>query len=143
MNKIILFALLILCLSLVACIAFVTGQDAEAYVRRGDWYVDNENYEQAFSEYNRAIEIDPQYADAYSLRGDIYCLKGEFDKALADYDKAITINPNDGDAYFMRGICLMEIGENQRAISDLERALEVDLMVEQEFVRELLDELSQ
>ena len=143
MNKIILFALLILCLSLVACIAFVTGQDAQAYVRRGDWYSDGENYEQAISEYNRAIEIDPQYVDAYTARGGVYYGEGEFDKAIADFDKAITINPNDGDTYFMRARCLKEIGENQRAISDLERALELDLIVEQEFVRELLDELSQ
>ena len=143
MNKIILFALLILCLSLVACIAFMTGQDAEAYVMRGDWYGENGNLEQAFSEYNRAIEIDPQYADAYIGRGFVYQDKGELDKALADFDKAIYINPNDGDAFLTRGIYLMKMGENQRAISDLERALELDLLVEQEFVRELLDELSQ
>jgi tetratricopeptide (TPR) repeat protein len=140
MNKIILFALLILCLSLVACIAFVTGQDAEAHVKRGDWYIDTGNPEQAFSEYNRAIEIDPQYADAYIARGGAYRVKGEFDKALADYDKAITINPNDGDAYLARAFCLMEIGENQRAISDLERASELG---NEETARELLDELSQ
>ena len=140
MNKIILFALLILCLSLVACIVFVTGQDAEAYVLRGDWYSERENLEQAISEYNLAIEIDPQYADAYTGRGDVYQTKGEFDKALADYDKAITINPNDGDAYLARGLCLMEMGENQRAISDLERASELG---NEETARELLDELSQ
>ena len=140
MNKIILFALLILCLSLVACIAFVTGQDAEAYVLRGDWYSDSENYEQAFSEYNRAIEIDPQYADAYIGRGFVYQVKGELDKALADFDKAITINPNDGDYYLLRGGFLMDIGENQRAISDLERASELG---NEETARELLDELSQ
>ena len=140
MNKIILFALLILCLSLVACIAFVTGQDAEAYVLRGDWYSDSENYEQAFSEYNRAIEIDPQYADAYNARGGVYYGEGEFDKAIADFDKAITINPNDGDAYLTRGIYLMKMGENQRAISDLERAMELGY---EETARELLDELSQ
>ena len=140
MNKIILFALLILCLSLVACIAFVTGQDAEAYVLRGDWYSESENYEKAISEYNRAIEIDPQYADAYIGRGGVYQVKGELDKALADYDKAISINPNDGDAYLVRGGFLMDIGENQRAISDLERASELG---NEETARELLDELSQ
>ena len=141
MNKIILFALLILCLSLVACIAFVTGQDAEAYVMRGDWYIDTGNPEKAISEYNRAIEIDPQYADAYMARGGAYRVKGEFDKALADYDKAITINPNNADDYLARAFCLMEIGENQRAISDLEKSLELDF--EGETARELLDELSQ
>ena len=145
MNKIILFALLILCLSLVACIVFVTGQDAEAHVMRGDWYAESDNFEQAIIEYNRAIEIDPLYTDAYVNRGEEYLGHGELDQALADFDKAITINPNDAFAYLFRGLCMIEIGENQRAISDIERALELGLptTVDQELKRELLNELSQ
>jgi len=144
MNKKILFAVLVLCLSLVSCSTFQGEQSAETHNNRGTGYFDIGNFEKAISEWNRAIEIDPQYADAYVNRGDAYLAKGEFDQALADFDKAITINPNDAYAYLFRGMCLIDIGENQRAIPDLERALELDLHpVDQELARELLDEASQ
>jgi tetratricopeptide (TPR) repeat protein len=121
---------------LVSCCEIQFGDSAEAHNSRGVCYVDSGNFEQAISEWNRALEIDPQYADAYNY--------DEFDQGIVDLDKAITINPNQADSYWMRGMCLADIGETQRAIADLEKALELGLLpVEQEYVRELLDELSQ
>ena len=54
------------------------------------------DYDIAMSDYNKAIEINPNYVDAYNNRGNIYSQgKGEYDNAIPDYDKAIEINPTE------------------------------------------------
>ena len=58
------------------------------YNNRGIAYFDLQNYEQAISDYNRAIEINPKYAEAYYNRGLLYQILDETEKANADFAKA-------------------------------------------------------
>ena len=144
MNKIILFALLILCLSLVACNIAQDVLEREAHYNRGVDYLENGDIENAISEFNIAIEIYPQDAWAYNYRGQAYFTKGEYDQALADFDRAIEMWPEFPEALLARGICLSETGEKKRAIADLEKAIELELPLEQqEEAEKLLDKLSQ
>ena len=55
--------------------------------------IDQGNFTQAMSDYNKAIEINPNYAEAYNNRGIIYDKQGNFTQAMSDYNKAIEINP--------------------------------------------------
>jgi len=84
MNKKTLFAFLILYLSLVSCSLSQVEQEAVAHHNRGIEYLYNGDLEQAISEFDQAIEIDPQHAKAYKIRGFAYFDKGEHDKAIAD-----------------------------------------------------------
>lgn len=45
-------------------------------------------YEQAISDFNKALEINPKYADAYYNRGYTYYLKEEYEKSWEDINKA-------------------------------------------------------
>ena len=45
------------------------------------------------SDYNKAIEINPNYAEAYNNRGFIYVQTRRFHSSYVDYNKAIEINP--------------------------------------------------
>ncbi len=45
------------------------------------------------ADYNKAIEINPQYAYAYNNRGWVYYNLKEYDKAIKDYNKALEIDP--------------------------------------------------
>jgi tetratricopeptide (TPR) repeat protein len=45
-------------------------------------------YDQAITDYNKAIEIDPRFATAYYNRGRSYYLKNEYEKSWEDVNKA-------------------------------------------------------
>ncbi|MFH0732310.1 MAG: tetratricopeptide repeat protein, partial [Candidatus Omnitrophota bacterium] len=76
---------------------------ARPFNNRGNAYENKGNIDQALSDYNIAIEIDPKYPKAYNNRGNAYSRKGNFDQALSDYNKAIEIDPKRPKAYNNRG----------------------------------------
>ncbi|MHC4728930.1 MAG: tetratricopeptide repeat protein, partial [Planctomycetota bacterium] len=90
------FKMIAVWLVMLVCL-FVTGcRDKPAatdhYDRGQAHYLDGE-YDQAFSELTRAIEIDPGLARAYVTRGIAYNDKDKFDLAIADFSKVIEIEP--------------------------------------------------
>ena len=58
------------------------------YYNRGKAYASKGQYDQAISDFNKAIEIDPGFATAYNNRGIAYFYKREYDKAWEDVRKA-------------------------------------------------------
>jgi tetratricopeptide (TPR) repeat protein len=86
-----IFLLLILPL-LLSCASAPTRQtelrDAEAYCERGSEHLRRNEYDQAISDLNKALEIDPRFAKAYSIRGFIYDKKGQYDQAIDDFISA-------------------------------------------------------
>ena len=75
------------------------SRDAKFYNNRGAAYGEKGQYDQAISDFNRAIEINQRYTMAYNNRGIVYRLKGRYDQAISDFNKAIGINPLDPEAY--------------------------------------------
>jgi import receptor subunit TOM70 len=53
----------------------------------------NNQEEEAFENYDRAIELDSQNEDIYCNRAQVFAMKGLFDKCFEDFDKCLTINP--------------------------------------------------
>ena len=99
--------------------------------------MDTGDNDRAIGDFDKAIELDPQFAKAYNNRGNAYYRKG-------DYDQAIVIDPKYADAYTVRGAAYYFLGDSDHAIVDLERALELGLGPRsQEAVEELLKELGQ
>ena len=56
-----------------------------AYNNRGSAFHYKGQYDRAISDYNKAIEIDPEYALAFFNRGVAYFKKGDCDKAREDF----------------------------------------------------------
>ncbi len=75
------------------------SRDAKFYNNRGAAYGEKGEYDQAISDLNKAIEINPRYNKAYNNRGVVYRRKGQYDRAISDFNKAIEINPLDAEAY--------------------------------------------
>lgn len=73
--------------------------DAEAYLERGNAFFAMGQYNEAISDYIKAIEMNPSYFEAYYNRGQVYGKKGEFKLAICDFNKAIEINPEIEDEY--------------------------------------------
>lgn len=55
------------------------------------YYRVNPHLDKAISDFNKAIELNPEYPEAYASRGPLYSLKGQSDKAKADRNKAMQI----------------------------------------------------
>jgi tetratricopeptide (TPR) repeat protein len=99
---------------------------AEAYFIRGDGRRGKGNRKGAIEDFDRAIQIDPEYAAAYNSRGISRDAGGDLDGAIADYDRAIEIDPRYADAYLNRGRARTAKGDLAGAIADCDRAIEID-----------------
>jgi len=75
------------------------SRNPKFYNNRGIAYGEKGQYDQAISDFNKAIEINPRYDKAYNNRGIVHRLKGQYGQAISDFNKAIEINPMDAQAY--------------------------------------------
>ena len=90
-------------------------------------YKNEDKWDEAISELDKAIKLNPKYAKAYQIRGVVYLKgKGQYDKAISDYTRAIEINPKLAIAYNNRGFVYIGTGEYDKAISDYTRAIEIN-----------------
>jgi tetratricopeptide (TPR) repeat protein len=101
-------------------------RDAETYFNRGGLYYKGGEYDQAISDFNKALEVNPNYAYAYRNRGNAYSSKGQDDQAILDYGRALEVNPRDALAYYNRGNAYGRKGQYDQAISDYNKALEIN-----------------
>ena len=93
-----------------------------AYANRGWAYNDKGDYDRAIADFDRAIQLKPDYAEAYANRGWAYNNKGDYDRAIADFDRAIQLKPDYALAYANRGLAYNDKGDYDRAIADLKIA---------------------
>ena len=90
MKKLKLFVLLSL---LIACSDF--GQNtAEDYTESGKSKFNLKDFNGALADYNKAIELNPDYLFAYMERGYLKYALEDYRGAIADYTKAIELRPD-------------------------------------------------
>ena len=76
------------------------------------------DYYGAVADYNKAIEINPNFADHYFNRGNEKGYLKDYYGAIADYTKAIELDPNYSIAYFTRGASKEKLADMSGACSD-------------------------
>ena len=123
LRKASLLALIALLLS--AGNTHASGSAKEA-VNKGMEYGKQGKFNEAITEFNKAIEIDPNSYNAYFNRGIAHKYVGDYDQAIVDYSKVVEINPKADNAYTNRGNIYAEKGDYDRAISDYNRAIEIN-----------------
>ena len=85
-----------------------------------------DNLEKAREDYEKAIEVNPDYANAFNNRGNIKSKQGDYTGAVKDYDRAIGLNAVLVEAHCNRGIARENLGDLTGAILDFSRAIELD-----------------
>ena len=100
--------------------------DAEKYFRSGSKAGQRGQYSEALQDFNKAINLKPDYADAYFFRSHAYITQGRHDEAIQDLDKVIELSPNDANAYFLRGHDYILQGMYNEAIQDFNQAFGLD-----------------
>ena len=67
-----------------------------------------------FDEYEKAIQLDPNYFSAHKGRGNVLYELKRYKDALAAYNRAIQLNPKDADVYVRKGETLKHILADQK-----------------------------
>ena len=83
------------------------------------------HYDQAISEYKKAVEADPTYVESYFNLGNAYKQTGRIPEALEQFREALRVRPGytDTDASVAIGIILAEQGQGDLAAGEYEKAL--------------------
>ncbi len=68
------------------------SMSAADYVTRGLAYYEQGQYEQAIADYDRAIDLNPDYALAYYNRGLAYKQQGQYERAIADFERCLELS---------------------------------------------------
>jgi protein O-mannosyl-transferase len=97
-----------------------------AYLNRGVALVHQNELVQAGEDFNKAIELNPDYDKAYYNRGNNNLLLQNPEKALSDLSKAIELNPAYFQAYYNRGNIYNDKEEYDKALADYSKAIELD-----------------
>ena len=83
-------------------------------------------YDEAISDYTKALEINPHDLESRYFRGMTYGQSGQHDHALADFTAILDKQPRDARAYYGRGAVRLEKDEFEDAIHDFTTAIEID-----------------
>lgn len=120
--------LLILLFPSLAAVLLACGglSEAEQHYNAGVKLQEQGQLNEAITEYDKAIQLDPKMVQVYNNRGNAYLDLGQPQRAIPDYDEAIRLNPNYAAAYSNRGFAYINQGQHQRAIQDYNEAIRLD-----------------
>jgi tetratricopeptide (TPR) repeat protein len=99
---------------------------SQLFFEIGNLFNSLERYEESIADFDKAIELNPNYVKAWGNRG---IAKGNLQKhkeAISDFDKAIELNPNFSEALSNRGAAKANLRRYEEAIADYDRAIELN-----------------
>lgn len=103
-----------------------SAQKPEGYYLNAVNSVNAGDFDQAFGELNKALELDPYHPQSRILRAYLFLKAGDKEKALDDYSAALESAPGDLGALTNRALIYMEFEEYEKAEKDLRERLKGD-----------------
>ena len=97
--------------------------DSDTFNNRGVVLKRLGRLEEALSDFNRALSIDPNNAFALNNSGQILKERGDLSQALKNFNLAISLNKNYADAYNNRGKTLFLQGKVEDALMNYKEAI--------------------
>ena len=101
-------------------------RDAETHFKWGNDKFRQGNLRGAIADFDRAIELNPNYAEACFSRGGAKFMQRDYRGAIADYGRVIELKPDNAKAYFFRGGAKGGLGDHDGAKADYDRTLELN-----------------
>ena len=122
--------ILILTAALIALVAVpaLAAKSNEAIKRNnfGAELVKQGKLDEAIVEFQRAVELDPDYTAAHLNLGYVYERSGRIEESITEYRKTIALEPTNFSACNNLGVLYDKKGLYDEAISSFEQALRVD-----------------
>lgn len=95
---------------------------AESRYNRGTAYSSLKNYEEALKDYDKAIELDPQFSKAYNNRGKAHFALGNYQQAIIDMKRSVEIDPLYARAYYNLSLAYSKLGHADEASANYKKA---------------------
>jgi len=96
------------------------------YFQKGLSYFNQSNFSDAIIQYDKAINLNPNYANAYGDRGACKANLGQYEGAIADYEKAEELGLKSSILYSNWSYSLYQLKQPEKAQPYFEKALEID-----------------
>jgi tetratricopeptide (TPR) repeat protein len=97
-------------------------------------FVSKKLYSKAIEEFNKALELDPQWGNAYDDLGLIYIMLWELDKALECFNNYASIMPGEADPIASFSSLYFHMGKLDAAIAKFKEVLEIKHDFSNEYV---------
>ena len=98
-------------------------EDAFPYVEaRGICYVRLKKDDEAFADFNKALELRMDLPAAFNGRGGILLRRKEYEGAIRDYTAALNLNPRSASTYRNRAAAKQAMGDKAGARADRKAA---------------------
>jgi tetratricopeptide (TPR) repeat protein len=94
-----------------------------AYNNLGDALFRKNLLDEAMVQFQKALEINPDYAEARYNLGVALSKKGHVDKSIDQYERALEINPIYAQAHYNLGVALSQKGQEDDAMAQYQMAL--------------------
>jgi tetratricopeptide (TPR) repeat protein len=99
---------------------------ARDFAIRGNIWATNGQHDEAISDYNESIRLNPKDSATYNHRGISWADKGEYDIAISDYNEAIRLDPKYYQSYGSRASAWHNKGDYDKAIADYNEIIRLD-----------------
>lgn len=103
------------------------------YNERGQAYFLDNNFDAAFIDVNKAIELNQTLDLAYTNRGNIYLKRDQATEAIVDFTKALELKGDDPLILSNRGTAYMTVDSLDLALLDFTKSLELDSSMAETF----------
>lgn len=107
------------------------NQDSKYYTNLGIEETNKGNFDEAINNFNKAIELEPDWDLPYFSKAIAFHNKFELEEAYENYTRALEINPKMIDAYFNLAQVILarkpvSDSDLHEALVNLEKAIELD-----------------
>jgi Tfp pilus assembly protein PilF len=86
----------------------------------------DQEYQEALTDLNQAISLDPNHVSAYAFRGLARTQLNDLAGAAVDLNKAVSLDPKSALAYAVRGFLKLFQNDLQGGLADVNRSISLD-----------------
>jgi tetratricopeptide (TPR) repeat protein len=117
----------ILSIALLSELIGVEPDNVQAYLNRGNIFVQMGQLDAGLTDYDHVIELEPAHFEGWYNRGSARVAARQYDEAISDLTEAIKLSPDLARAYCNRGLSFLRKAERKEALADFEKGLSLQV----------------